>query len=565
MSARLEPLPPAARRGVRRVLDLPGRPSGLTLSIVLIALFLLLPIGSVLAHLLLPDQGSWAHISETLLPTYLTNSALLVLAVGIGVPLLGSGTAWLTTLCRFPGARFFAWALVLPLAVPGYVIAYAYTDFFDVAGPLQTWLRATFAWQVGDYWFPAIRSLPGAALLLVLVLYPYVYLLARAAFLEQSVCVLEVGRTLGYRPWRLFLRVALPLARPAIAAGTALALMETLADYGTVSFFGVPTFTTGIVRAFASLGDRVAAAQLAAVLMIAVLGLLLLERWSRSRQRFHHTTGRYRALPHFDLLGWRAGLAILACALPFVLGFLAPAVLLLWMWLERAKGRIDPRFVDWAWNSLSLGLITAVLAVILGLLLAYGLRQRNKPLLGGLARLAGMGYALPGTVVAVGTIIPLVAFDRALSAALASLFDLQVGLLVSGSFVALIYAYLVRFLSISMNTLDASLTKIGPNLDEAARTLGRSPGRVLTEVHAPLLWSGLATAALLVFVDVMKELPATLLLRPFNRDTLAVQAHNLASDERLADAGLPSLAIVAVGILPVLLLSRAIARGRPGL
>ncbi len=561
MSGQVESLsPPAADgKGTR------GRMQGLALPIGLVAFLLVLPIASVVLQLFEPDQGSWSHLSQTVLPTYITNSLVLVLAVGVGVPLIGSTTAWLTTLCRFPGDRIFAWALVLPLAVPGYVIAYAYTDFLDVAGPVQTWLRATFDWQVGDYWFPAIRSLPGACLLLTLVLYPYVYLLARAAFLEQSVCVLEVGRTLGYRPWGLFAKVALPLARPAIVAGTALALMETLADYGTVAFFGVPTFTTGIVRAFASLGDRVAAAQLASLLLVAVMALLALERWSRTRRRFFHTTGRYRPLPQFQLRGMKAALAILACALPLLLGFFLPALLLGWMWIEQADGRIDPRFPEWAWNSLSLGLITAVLAVLLGLLLAYGLRQSGGRLLPALSRLAGMGYAVPGTVIAVGVIIPLSAADRALTSGLEALVGWQGGLLLSGSMVALIYAYLVRFLSVSMNTLDASLTKVRPSLDEAARTLGRRPVGVLREIHAPLLWSGIATAALLVFVDIMKELPATLLLRPFNMDTLAVQANNLAGDERLADAGLPSLAIVAVGILPVILLSKAITKGRPGL
>ncbi len=537
----------------------------LTWPIAIVALLLLLPIASVVAHLFQPDEGSWAHLSETLLPGYLLNSFLLVVSVGVIVPIIGSGTAWLTTLCRFPGDRFFAWALVLPLAVPGYVVAYAYTDALDVAGPLQTWLRATFDWRFGDYWFPNIRSLPGAALLLSLVLYPYVYLLARAAFLQQSACVLEVGRTLGYRPWGLFLSVALPLARPAIAAGTALALMETLADYGTVAFFGVHTFTTGIVRAFTAFGDKVAAVQLSAVLLIGVLALLMLERWSRSRRQYHHTTGRYSSLPRFPLSGFRACLAFAVCALPLLLGFLLPAGLLFWMWLDQAQGKVDSRFLDWAWNSFSFGAITAALAVVIGLLLAYGLRQRSSRLLSGLSRLAGMGYAIPGTVIAVGAIIPLAALDRAVAQALRDFFGWNTGLILSGSIVALVYAYLVRFLAVSLNTLDASLGKIRFSLDEAARTLGRRPAGILREVHAPLLMSGMATAALLVFVDVMKELPATLLLRPFNTDTLAVQAYNFASDERLADAGLPSLAIVAVGILPVLLLSRAIAKGRPGL
>ena len=556
----IDPAVPLHRQAKRH--DEPRlRACGLTWPIALVVLVLLLPIVSVLGQLLLPDQGSWTHLRQTLLSDYIVNSLLLMAIVGIGVPVIGSGTAWLTTLCRFPGQGLFAWALVLPLAVPGYVVAYAYTDFLDAAGPLQ---RAALGWRYGDYWFPEIRSLSGAAALLILVLYPYVYLLARAAFLQQSVCMLEVGRTLGYRPWSLFFEVALPLARPGIAAGTALALMETLADYGTVSFFGVQTLTTGIVRAFTSFGDKIAAAQLAVLLLVAALALLILERWSRSRKQFHHTTGRYSGLPQFRLTGARALLALLACGLPLALGFLLPAVILLWMWLDQSSGAVAPRFFVWAWNSFSLSAITALLAIAIGLLLAYGLRQRGNRLLAELSRLASMGYAIPGTVIAVGTIIPLTLFDRALSSLLTDLFGYSDGLLLSGSIVALVYAYLVRFLSISLNTLDASLTKIRYSLDEAARTLGRSPTSILATVHAPLLKSGLATAALLVFVDVMKELPATLLLRPFNRDTLAVQAHNMASDERLADAGLPSLTIVAVGILPVILLSRAIARGRPG-
>ena len=525
---------------------------------------LLLPIVTVLVHVLLPDQGTWAHLAATVLPDYIANSLLLALGVGLITPLLGTAVAWLTTLCRFPGQRFFAWALILPLAVPGYVMAYAYTDFLDVAGPLQSWLRQALDLAVGDYWFPDIRSLGGAILLLSLVLYPYVYLLARAAFLEQSVCALEVGRTLGFGPWSCFWHVALPLARPAIVAGTALALMETLADYGTVAFFGLPTFTTGIVRALVSMGDRTAAAQLSTLLLLAVFGVLLLERWSRQRLRFHHTSAKYRALPRHQLRGGRALLAFTACLLPLLLGFLLPAALLLRLWLVDAGGEIDRRFLAWAGNSVTLAGIAAVAAVLLALLLAYGLRRTRSTALAAAARLAGMGYAIPGTVIAIGTLIPLAAFDNALDAWLRAAFGVSTGLLLTGSIAALVFAYLVRFLSVSLSTVEASLGKVRPSLDEAARTLGSGPGATLWRVHAPLVWTGVLTALLLVFVDVLKELPATLLLRPFNFDTLAVQAANFAADERLAEAAFPALAIVAVGILPVLVLSRAIARARPG-
>jgi iron(III) transport system permease protein len=530
----------------------------------LIVLLFLLPILTVAAQFLRPDRGSWAHLAATVLPDYLANTFWLVLGVGLLVPAIGTGTAWLTTHCRFPGRRLFVWALILPLAVPGYVMAYAYTDALEVAGPLQSWLRLTFGWQVGDYWFPDVRSLGGAIALLSLVLYPYVYLLARAAFLQQSVCALEVGRTLGLGALGVFWRIALPLARPAIVAGTALALMEALADFGTVAFFGVPTFTTGIVHALVSLGDPVAAAQLSTVLLGFVLLVLLLELWSRRRLRFHHTSSKYRRLPVHELGGWRATLAFLACALPVLLGFLLPAGLLMNLWLGKAGGEIDRRFLEWAGNSVVLAALAAGLAVALALLLTYGVRLAKNRGLALAVRLAGLGYAMPGTVIAIGTLIALAAFDNALDAALRELFGISTGLLLTGSIAALVFAYLVRFLAVSLGTVEASLGKVKPALDEVSRTLGARPAETLRRVHAPLIWPGVLTALLLVFVDVLKELPATLLLRPFNFDTLAVKAYTFATDERLAEAGLPALAIVAVGILPVIVLSIAAARARPG-
>ena len=400
--------------------------------------------------------------------------------------------------------------------------------------------------------------------MLSLVLYPYVYMLARAAFLEQSVCALEVSRTLGCGPWRAFTRVALPLARPAIAAGTALALMETLADFGTVSFFGVPSFTTGIVRAWVSFGDRVAAAQLATGLLVFVFFVLLLERWSRGPSRYHHTTNRYQNLPRAPLRGLKAAGAFTACALPFILGFLLPGAILLAMALEAGDQQFGGRYLQLVGNSFTLAAVTAAAAVLLAALMAYGARLRPGRVIHFANRFAAMGYAVPGTVVAVGVLIPFAAFDNALDAWLRETFDISSGLLLTGSVLALVFTYLVRFLAVSLNTVEASLGKIKPTMDDAAKSLGRRPGEILVSVHAPLMWTSLLTAGLVVFVDVMKELPATLVMRPFNFDTLAVQAYNLAADERLTEAATPSLTIVAVGIPPLLLLSRAIARSRPG-
>lgn len=556
------PLPAAPPRGGR--VPRARRAGLLTWLALLIAGLFLVPVVSVLINLALPSDGTWDHLASTVLPDYIANSLWLVAGVGLGVLVIGSGTAWLVTMCRFPGRRFFEWALILPLAVPAYVMAYTYTDFLQFAGPVQTSLRELMGWQAGDYWFPRIRSLGGAIAMLVFVLYPYVYLLARAAFLEQSVCALEVSRTLGCNAWGSFVRVALPLARPAIAGGVTLALMETLADYGTVYFFGVPTFTTGIVRAWFSLGDRVAAAQLASLLLGVVLLVLLLERASRGPARYHQATNRYQRLPSYRLTGLRAALATLACALPLLIGFLLPGGILLQMAIEVGDSQLGPRFIGLALNSFTVAAITAVLAVLLALLMAYSLRLHPNRL-GLLAnRVASMGYAVPGTVIAVGVLLPFALLDNTIDAWFRQTFGVSTGLLLTGSIAALVFAYLVRFLAVSLNTVEASLAKVRPSMDDASRNLGQSPAGTLLRVHAPIMFGSLMTAGLLVFVDVMKELPATLVMRPFNFDTLAVQAYNLAADERLTESSTASLTIVAVGVLPLILLSRAIARSRPG-
>ncbi|WP_203594567.1 ABC transporter permease [Wenzhouxiangella limi] len=540
------------------------RPDGWTLLTVAVAGLVALPVITVLLHVLVPSGEVWSHLYETVLARYVANTLGLMLGVGAGTLLIGVGTAWLVVMCRFPGKRVFEWALLLPLAVPTYVIAYAYTDFLQFAGPVQTWLRELFDWGRADYWFPNVRSLGGAITLMSLVLYPYVYLLTRAAFMEQSVCALEVGRTLGRGPWRLFSSVAIPLARPAIVGGVALALMEALNDFGAVQFFGVDTFTTGIYRTWFGMGEAAAAAQLAACLLVFVLVLVMLERFSRRRARFHHTTGRYRELPQYRLGKGAATLAFLACALPILIGFAVPAALLLEMHFRVGDPLMGSRFWGFAWNSLILATVTAIVAVSLAVMIGYGVRLKPRALTRTAARMASVGYAIPGSVIAVGILIPLGWLDQQINLFAREYFGVLPGLLLTGTMVALVYAYVVRFLAVSFNTVEASLTKVTPNMDAASRTLGKTAAKTLALVHLPVMRSSLLAAAILVFVDVMKELPATIILRPFNFDTLAVRAFELASDERLAQASTAALGIVVVGIVPVILLSIAMRKSRPG-
>lgn len=529
--------------------------NGWTILVMPIAALIAAPILVVLSSVFTDARDVWGHLASSVLLIYITNSLWLMLGVSVGVLAIGVGTAWLVTMCRFPGSRIFEWALLLPLAAPAYLLAYVYTEILEFYGPIQSTLRGIFGWSsVRDYWFPNIRSLEGAIAMLTLVLYPYVYLLARTAFLEQSVCTLEASRLLGCNPWRSFVKVALPLARPAIAAGLALALMETLNDFGTVQYFGVDTFTTGIYRTWFGMGERVAASQLAAVLLLFIFCLILLEQWSRRQARYYHTNSPQQSSP-YQLQGWRAVAAGIACFLPSGLGFLLPAVILLQMAIANATETFSAGFWNFAGNSLTLATLTAALGVIIALVMAYGLRLHPSLKMSLAVRTASVGYAVPGAVIAVGVLIPIGRFDNAVDAWMRASFGISTGLLLSGTIAALVFAYLVRFLAISFNTVEASLGRIKPNLDDASRSLGHNSTSTLLLVHAPLMGRGLLTAAILVFVDVMKELPATLIIRPFNFDTLAVQVYRLASDERLAQASAPALAIVAVGILPVILLS----------
>ncbi|MFN9489434.1 MAG: ABC transporter permease [Betaproteobacteria bacterium] len=539
-------------------------PRPLTVLAVVLAAVLALPVLVVMFNLTAPSSDTWSHLASTVLPEYVRNSLLLMLGVAAGVTVGGVTTAWITTMCRFPGHRVFEWALLLPMAVPAYVMAYAYTDLLQFAGPVQSALREWMGWKAGDYWFPDVRSLGGAVLMLSLVLYPYVYLLARAAFLEQSDSMLEVARVSGYGPWGSFRRVALPLARPGSVAGVALALMETLADYGTVSYFGVQTFTTGIFRAWFSLGDHTAAAQLSAVLLGFVFLLLLIERLSRSRAGFHNASHRKRLRNVYRLRGWRAALALLFCVAPLVFGFLLPAGVMLHLALTSGDAQFGARYLMLTRNTVTLAAVTALLAVLLALVVGYAARATRSPMTRIANRIAGLGYAVPGAVIAVGVLIPVTRLDHLLAGWIEAATGSNPGLILTGGIAALVYAYLVRFFAVSLQAVDAGLAKITPSMNDAARSLGYGPSATLARVHAPLLWRSALSAGLLVFVDVMKELPATFVMRPFNFDTLAVQAYNLAADERLAEASTAALTIVLAGLLPLILLSRMILRPAGG-
>ena len=524
-----------------------------------VAALIVAPILAVVGNIFGPGESTWAHLASTVLPGYLVNTGLLLVGVTWGVVSIGVLSAWLVTAYRFRGQRILEWALILPLAMPAYVMAYAYTDWLQFSGPVQSALRAATGWQAREYWFPEIRSLYGAAAMFSFALYPYVYLLARTAFLEQSRSAIEAGRLAGHGVWGTFFRLALPLARPAIAAGTALALMETLADFGVVSYFAVETFTTGIFKAWLSMGDIVAADQLATCLLGFVLVILALERVNRGAARYHNTTA-HRAQPPQRLRGAAAALALAACGAPVVFGFLLPAAILLRLAIADPDAQWNTRVLALAANSTTAAGITAVLAVTIAVVMAYAGRLSRSPLVAGANRVASLGYAIPGAVIAVGIMVPLGKLDNAVAGWLQQAFGMDVGLLVTGTIAALVYAYLVRFLAIALQTVEAGLVKVTPSMDDAARSLGLGPAATLRRVHAPLLRSSLLTAGLLVFVDTMKELPATFALRPFNFDTLAVAAYHLTKDERLAEAAVPSLLIVAVGLLPLVFVSRRIMR-----
>ncbi len=468
----------------------------------------------------------------------------MAIGVTLGVASMGIITAWLVATCDFPGKKVFEWALILPLAMPTYVMAYAYTDFFQFSGPIQTFLRELLGVPKLE-WFPEPRSLWGAICVLSLALYPYVYLLCRTAFLERSPRLIEAARTLGAGPWGAFWQVALPMARPATMAGVALALMEAVADYGVMSYFGVQTMTTGIYRAWLSMGDRMAAVQLSAALLGVIFLLLLLEHASRRQMRFATSGQRFRQIKPWRLRGKKAFWASIACLMPLLFGFILPVIIMAYLAIMSGES-LNDRYWSWLGNTLTLSTVTAICAVSIAVWLAYSARLAQGGVQSLVNRMVSLGYAVPGAVLAVGVLV--------------LLGQLELAWLISGSIVVLIYAYLTRFLSSGLQTVEAGLSKITPSMDASAMSLGSGKWELLRRIHLPLLRRSLLTAGLLVFVDVMKELPATLVLRPFNLDTLAVVTYQLASDERLAEAAWPALTIVLAGLIPVIILSRAMSK-----
>jgi iron(III) transport system permease protein len=545
----------------------PRDPAAVALALALFcAALVALPVIGVFASFFSAPASTdtLSHLAGTVIPRAAFETFILVGLVTVGVTVLGTTSAWLVAALDFPGRRVFEWAMLLPLAMPGYIVAYAYTDFLQFSGLVQSTLREAFGWQRSDYWFPDIRSLPGAAFVFTVVLYPYVYLLARTAFLARTASMIDAARSLGLSPLSTWLRVNLPLARPAVVAGALLALMETIADYGAASYFGLQTFTTSIYRAWFSLGDRMAASQLAAVLLLVVVVITALELHARGRARFFAAANSARPAPRAVLSGARRWLAFVGCCLPIALGFALPVAILIHLLLPTLATAPLGRYAQWLANSLLIGAAAAVLALTVALAMAYAARLMQTGAVGGVVRLAArtlnLGYAVPGAVMAVGILIPLAAFDNALDAWLRQVFGLSSGLLITGTVAALLYAYLVRYFAVGYQPVEAGLARITPAMDASARSLGATPIEVFRRVHLPLLAPSVLAGCLLVFVDVMKELPATLVLRPFNFDTLAVIAYQLAADERLGEAALPSLTIVAVGVVPVILLSRAIAR-----
>jgi iron(III) transport system permease protein len=524
-----------------------------------VTMLCVLPYLGVVLSALTGSVDTLIHLAETVLLRYTMTTIVLLIIVMLGSAIIGTGAAWLVTMTEFKGRRWLEIALAIPLAFPAYVLAYGYTHVLDHPGVVQSTLRAVMDWGPRDYWFPEIRSLGGAAAMLTLVLYPYVYLLARAAFSAQGATTFLAARVLGKTPFGAFLTVSLPMARPAIASGVMLVAMETIADFGTVAYFGVQTFAVGIYTSWFAMADRAAAAQLALGLLAFALLLAFLERASRGQAAY--TDGRKKArMQRIPMSGGRQIAAFIFCFVPVLLGVVVPVVTLTTMAIGSEQDLLSPRYLGFIRNSVMLAGIAAVLTVIAALVLGTLHRVRATRMTALSLYMGRIGYAVPGGVIAVGLLVPFALFDNTLDSWMRASFGISTGLLFTGSIWLLIAAYMIRFLAAAIGAYEGGIATVGPNMDAAARTLGQDMPGLVRRVHMPLLRTSLLTAGLIVFVDVMKELPATLIMRPFNYDTLAVQAHRLASDERLSGAAVPSLVIAAIGLIPVILLCRRIGR-----
>lgn len=528
---------------------------------VCIALLVLCPVLAVVWIAFHPIENIWPHLLATTLPRYVGNTLTLMISVGTLSAAVGTGAAWIMTMYRFPGSRWLAWALLLPLAIPAYVGAYALVDFLEYAGPVQTFLRDLFGWQSSrDYWFPHIRSLGGATIVLTSALYPYVYLLARAAFREHSGTSYEVAQALGAGPISRFFHVGLPLARPAIAAGVAVVMMETLADFGTVEYFAVQTLTTGIFTTWLEAGNAGGAAQIAGVVLTLVLLLVGFEKISRRKHRYFNASRQSRPTQSVALAGWHKWLAFGLCLVPFLVGFVLPVSVIGWHALSALDLWISAALLQALVNTVLVGGTAAFVTVCAALFMVYGVRLTGRTLPGLLLPFTTLGYAAPGAVLAVGILLPLAALDHMVADGILALTGYDPGLLLTGTSMALIYAFAVRFFAIAQGATDTALGRVAPNLPLAARSLGRTAGGVLREVYFPLIRNSAATALLLVFVDCTKELPATLLLRPFNFNTLSTRVYEQASLENLEQASPAALVIILVGLTAVLIMARSSRR-----
>ncbi|KQT52380.1 iron ABC transporter permease [Aureimonas sp. Leaf454] len=558
--AKPAPIPAAPRLSRRSRADRAYLAAGL-----LVAATVVLPLAALLVIALSGTAANWEHLATTILPQASRVTLLLMAGVALLAGSIGVLTAWLVASFDFPGRRIFAWALVLPLAVPTYIAAYCFVEFLHFTGPVQTAIRALFSFQTPrDYWFPDIRSLGGAVVILSVVLYPYVFLTVRMVFVMQGRKAGDVARTLGASRARVFFRVLLPMARPAIAVGVALALMEAVNDIGAVEFLGVRTLTFAVYSTWLNRGDLEGATQIALLMLVVIVALVLVERFARRRQRFSlHRADRPRA-GRERLTGWRGAGALLACLLPIAAGFGIPLTVLGAFALKRLEQAADVQLWRALGHTVAIATATGILTVAAGFVMAYGIRLTRSKRLSVLVRIAALGYAVPGTVLAIGILVPLAAFDNALDAVLREAFGVSTGLLLSGSGFAIVYACFVRFMAMGHGSVESGFVKLSPHLDMAARTLGRGPGRTLREVLLPLMRPAVLTAVLLVFVDASKELSATILLRPFDFETLATFVYASASRSAFEDGALAALLIVLVGILPVILLTRTLAETGSG-
>jgi iron(III) transport system permease protein len=532
-------------------------PVWMTFSLAM-AVLLVLPVGAIFYTSLGASDDLFAHLAATVLSTYVLNTLLLTVSVMFLALIMGVPTAWFMAMCQLPSERYLQWALVLPLAMPGYIVGYLYTDWFDYAGPIQSLLRDFTGWQRSDYWFPDVRTLAGASVVLAMVLYPYVYLMARAAFMEQNISLLQSARLLKCSPWQSFWRVSLPLARPAIAVGVSLVAMETVGDFGTVSYFSVNTLTTAIYDTWLGYSNLNTAAKISSAMLVIIFMLLACERYSRRRLKLFQNQFSSHEQLRYSLNGWRKWAALIWCWSLVVIAFFLPLLQLIhfsFVYFEQSWGG---EFRQYVFNSLQLSLTTALIAV--GIAIVVNFYQRLNPhRISVLAmRLASAGYAVPGTVLAIGVMVPVLALDHGVNDLAKTLGWARPGLLFSGSMFAIIFALLVRFTAVAVGSIESSLNKISPSLDMAARTMGRTANTMLIQIHLPLIRRGCLVAGLLVFIESMKELNASLLLRPFNFETLATYVYNYASDEQLEIAAFPAVLLVLVGLLPLIIINRSL-------